>query len=178
MPIPITTTTSIGSSRCRTWTPGSARSRRSRRTSEEVVVKTGFGAILRKQFDCPMPEFIGLGDRHAGEARGGRVRRSARPAAVLRGGRQPDRRRGRRFRAEFARLGRDGQVALARLPRLRQHGRVLRVHDAAHRPAEPHDVDGHGAGPVRGGAQSRRASSTWIAPRRPSTRPGPGWTDS
>jgi len=26
--------------------------------SEEVVVKTGFGAILRKRFDCPMPEFI------------------------------------------------------------------------------------------------------------------------
>ncbi|MGA2258425.1 MAG: uroporphyrinogen decarboxylase family protein [Thermoguttaceae bacterium] len=27
-------------------------------TSEEVVVKTGYGAILRKKFDCPMPEFI------------------------------------------------------------------------------------------------------------------------
>ena len=26
--------------------------------SEEVVVKTGFGAILRKKFDAPMPEFI------------------------------------------------------------------------------------------------------------------------
>ena len=28
-------------------------------TPEEVVVKTGFGAIMRKVFDCPMPEFIG-----------------------------------------------------------------------------------------------------------------------
>ena len=27
-------------------------------TSEEVVVKTGYGAVLRKKFDCPMPEFI------------------------------------------------------------------------------------------------------------------------
>jgi len=28
-------------------------------TPEEVVVKTGYGAIIRKKFDCPMPEFIG-----------------------------------------------------------------------------------------------------------------------
>ncbi len=28
-------------------------------TAEEVVVKTGYGAVLRKRFDCPMPEFIG-----------------------------------------------------------------------------------------------------------------------
>jgi len=27
-------------------------------TAEEVVVKTGYRAILRKKFDCPMPEFI------------------------------------------------------------------------------------------------------------------------
>lgn len=27
-------------------------------TAEEVVVKTGFGAIMRKKFDAPMPEFI------------------------------------------------------------------------------------------------------------------------
>ena len=27
-------------------------------SSEEVVVKTGFGAIMRKKFDAPMPEFI------------------------------------------------------------------------------------------------------------------------
>ncbi len=30
-----------------------------RETADEVVVKTGFGAILRKVFQCPMPEFIG-----------------------------------------------------------------------------------------------------------------------
>ena len=29
-----------------------------RESSEEVVVKTGFGAIIRKKFDAPMPEFI------------------------------------------------------------------------------------------------------------------------
>ena len=28
-------------------------------TPAEVVVKTGFGAIMRKVFNCPMPEFIG-----------------------------------------------------------------------------------------------------------------------
>ena len=27
-------------------------------TPQEVVVKTGFGAVMRKVFDCPMPEFI------------------------------------------------------------------------------------------------------------------------
>ncbi|MHB8901422.1 MAG: uroporphyrinogen decarboxylase family protein [Thermoguttaceae bacterium] len=30
-----------------------------RETAEEVVVRTGFGAVMRKVFDCPMPEFIG-----------------------------------------------------------------------------------------------------------------------
>lgn len=30
-----------------------------RETAEEVVVKTGFGAVLRKKFDCPMPEYVG-----------------------------------------------------------------------------------------------------------------------
>ncbi len=29
-----------------------------RETSEEVIVKTGFGAVLRKKFDAPMPEFM------------------------------------------------------------------------------------------------------------------------
>lgn len=28
-------------------------------TADEVVVETGFGAIMRKVFSCPMPEFIG-----------------------------------------------------------------------------------------------------------------------
>ena len=28
-------------------------------TADEVVVKTGFGAVMRKVFHCPMPEFIG-----------------------------------------------------------------------------------------------------------------------
>jgi uroporphyrinogen decarboxylase len=28
-------------------------------TSDEVVVKTGYGAVMRKLFNCPMPEFIG-----------------------------------------------------------------------------------------------------------------------
>jgi uroporphyrinogen decarboxylase len=28
-------------------------------TQDEVVVKTGFGAVMRKVFNCPMPEFIG-----------------------------------------------------------------------------------------------------------------------
>ena len=27
---------------------------------EEVIVKTGFGAIMRKKFDAPMPEFVGF----------------------------------------------------------------------------------------------------------------------
>ncbi len=29
-----------------------------RETPEEVVLRTGYGAVLRKKFDCPMPEFI------------------------------------------------------------------------------------------------------------------------
>jgi len=30
-----------------------------RETATEVVVKTGYGAVMRKLFSCPMPEFIG-----------------------------------------------------------------------------------------------------------------------
>ena len=30
-----------------------------REDDQEVVVKTGYGAIMRKKFDFPMPEFIG-----------------------------------------------------------------------------------------------------------------------
>ena len=30
-----------------------------RETADEVVVKTGYGAVMRKLFSCPMPEFIG-----------------------------------------------------------------------------------------------------------------------
>jgi uroporphyrinogen decarboxylase len=30
-----------------------------RETNEEVVVKTGFAAVMRKVFQCPMPEFVG-----------------------------------------------------------------------------------------------------------------------
>jgi hypothetical protein len=30
-----------------------------RENTEEVVVKTGFGAVIRKKFDFPMPEFVG-----------------------------------------------------------------------------------------------------------------------
>jgi len=29
-------------------------------TSEEVIVRTGFNAVMRKKFDAPMPEFIGF----------------------------------------------------------------------------------------------------------------------
>ncbi len=94
-------------------------------TPDEVVVKTGFGAVMRKVFDCPMPEFIGwetdtLEKLEAAEFDDPRDR-----AAVLRGRRQPDRRRGRRLRAQLAALDRHGQVAVARLPGLRQHDRVL-----------------------------------------------------
>ena len=58
-----------------------------------------------------------LGNRHAGEAGSGRVRRSLRPAALFLRRRQPDCRRGRRFRAQFARLGRNGEIAVARFSR-------------------------------------------------------------
>ena len=30
-----------------------------RESAREVTVKTGFDAVMRKVFDCPMPEFIG-----------------------------------------------------------------------------------------------------------------------
>ena len=103
-------------------------------TAEEVVVKTGFGAIMHKHFEFPMPEMRGVGDRHVREAGAGRVRRPARPAALLRRRRQPDRRRGRRFRAQLAAVDRDGEVAAARLPGLWQHDRGERMPHPAHRP--------------------------------------------
>ena len=119
-----------------------------------------------------------LGDRHAGEARSGRVRRSPRPAALLFGGRQSDCRRGRRLRAELAALDRHGQVALARFPGLRQHHRVLRVHDADDRPAEPHDVDRVGAGADGGRAAPRRRVLSGMRQGGDRRRPGRGSTAS
>ena len=66
------------------------------------MVKTGYGAVMRKVFDCPMPEFIGWDTDTLEKLEAARVRRPVRPAPLLFGGRQPDCRRGRRFRAEFA----------------------------------------------------------------------------
>ena len=65
-----------------------------RETDEEVVVKTGYGAIMRKKFDFPMPEFIGWETDSLEKLETVRVRRSVRSAALLRRRRQPDRRRG------------------------------------------------------------------------------------
>ena len=74
-------------------------------TPEEVVVKTGFGAIMHKHFEFPMPEMRAWETDTFEKLERGAVRRSARPAALLRRGRQPDRRRGRRFPAQLARRG-------------------------------------------------------------------------
>ena len=140
-------------------------------TPEEVVVKTGFGAIMHKHFEFPMPEMRRLGDRHVREAGAARVRRPARPAALLRGGRQPDRRRGRRLRAQFAALDRDGEVAAARLPGLWQHDRSARE-CLTRLIGQENAMLWIGGCPERMGAvhQPHRRSSIWTAPR-PRSRP-------
>ena len=48
------------------------------------MVKTGFGAVMRKVFQLPDARVHRLGDRHAREAGSGRVRPARRPAALLR----------------------------------------------------------------------------------------------
>ena len=141
-----------------------------RETAEEVVVKTGFGAIMHKHFEFPMPEMRAWETDTFEKLERRPVRRPARPAALLRGGRQPDRRRGRRFPTQFAAVDRHREVAAAGLPGLRQHHRGQRMPHAPDRPAERHDVDGRIPGAHGRGHQPHRRRSIWRWPRPRSRR--------
>ena len=152
------------------------RSRRFEESQEEVVVKTGYGAIMRKVFSCPMPEFIGwetdtLEKLEAAEFDDPHDRRR-----YFSAGDNQIAGVGDGFERNSPALDRHGQVALARFPGLRQHDRVFGVHDPDDRPAESHDVDRAGAGANGGRAATASGSSIWTAPRRQSTPAGP-WLD-
>jgi hypothetical protein len=115
------------------------------------VVKTGFGAIMHKHFEFPMPEMRAWETDTFEKLEGARVRRSAGSAAFFLRRRQPDRRGGRRLPAQLAGVDRDGEVAAPGLSRLRQHDRGERVSDAVDRAGERDDLDGripraHGSG--------------------------------
>ena len=88
-----------------------------RETPDEVVVKTGFGAIMHKRFDFPMPEMRAWEIDTFEKLERAEFDDPARPPALLRRRRQPDRRRRRRLPAQLAAVDRDGQVACARISR-------------------------------------------------------------
>ena len=73
--------------------------------AEEVVVKTGFGAIMHKHFEFPMPEMRAWETDTFEKLERVEFDDPRDRAALLRGGRQPDRRRGRRLPAQLARRG-------------------------------------------------------------------------
>ena len=110
-------------------------------TDEEVVVKTGFDAIIRKKFADPMPEWLTRRDQYHRTDGSLHLRRPVGRAALLQRRRQPARRRGRRLRPQLARLDRHGQIAAPRLRRLRQRLRGQRVHVPHRRPGEHHALD-------------------------------------
>ena len=53
---PMSITTWTGFRRCRIWTRGSGRSRRCGKRPKKWSSKTGYGTVMRKRFDFPMPE--------------------------------------------------------------------------------------------------------------------------
>ena len=76
-----------------------------RETAEEVVVKTGFGAIMHKHFEFPMPEMRAWEIDTFEKLERAEFDDPRDRAALLRGRRQPDRRRGRRLRSATRRRG-------------------------------------------------------------------------
>ena len=141
-----------------------------RETPEEVVVKTGFGAVMHKRFEHPMPEMRAWEIDTFEKLEGSSFDDPRDPTAFSGGRGQPDRGRGRRLSAQLAALDRDGQVAAAGFSGLWQHDRGERMPDPAGRPGEHHDVDGGVSGAHGGGHQPHRRLSTSPWRRRRSRR--------
>ena len=65
--------------------------------SQQVVVKTGYGAVMRKVFDCPMPEFMSWETDTLEKLEAAEFDDPCDRRRFFFGGRQPDCGRGRRF---------------------------------------------------------------------------------
>ena len=88
-----------------------------RENDEEVVVRTGFEAVIRKKFADPMPEFIGFDTDTIEKVDAFEFDDPWDDRRYLQRRRQPDRRRGRWLCPRPAALDRDGQGAAPRLSR-------------------------------------------------------------
>jgi len=101
-------------------------------SSEEVVVKTGFGAIMRKKFDAPMPEFMDFETDTIDKLE------------ALRFDDPYDRRR--YFEAgdnQIAGVDGNSHISASGFSGLRQYNRMQRVPHKADRPGKQHAVDRH-----------------------------------
>ena len=92
-----------------------------RESAEEVVVRTGYGAVIRKIFADPMPAFLSFETDSLEKMAALRLRRPGGRQALLRRRRQPAGRRRGRLRAEPSPVDRHGEEPAPGLPRLRQH---------------------------------------------------------
>ena len=127
-----------------------------RETPEEVVVKTGFGAIMHKHFEFPMPEmrawetdtFEKLERAEFDDPRDRRRFFAAGDNQIAGVGDG--------FQRNSPAVDRDREVAAPGLPGLRQHHRSERMPHAPDRPGERHDVDGRVPGAHGRGHQPHR----------------------
>jgi hypothetical protein len=143
-PIPIITTTSTGSSRCRTWTRGSARSR----PEGNPRGSRGEDRLRRHHAQAFRVSHAGnarLGDRHVRKTGAGGVRRPARPAAFFRGATTRSPAWATASSANSPPWIETVKSLWPDFPGLRQHDRSQRMPHAAHRPAKRDAVDGRGA---------------------------------
>ncbi len=110
-------------------------------TAEHVTVRTGFEAVIRKNFADPMPAFLAFDTDTIEKMRNFRFDDPSGRPALFRGRRQPDRRGWGRLRPELAALGRNRPVAPPLDPGLRQRLRGPGDALADHRPPERHALD-------------------------------------
>ena len=141
-----------------------------REDAEEVVVKTGFETTLRKRFDLPMPEQESWDTDTIEKLEAFEFDDPADPRRFFSGGDNQIAGVGDGFERNSPAVDRHGEIAVARLPGLRQHDRGLGVPHAAARPDQHDDVDRRVPGAVRRTDPAHRRHSTTSAPR-PRSKP-------
>ncbi len=104
---------------------------------EEVVVRTGFEAVIRKKFADPMPEWLGFETDTIEKTEAFEFDDPWDDRRYFSAGDNQIAGVGDGFARNSPGLDRDGQDAAPRLPGLRQRVRGERVHAAHHRPGEP-----------------------------------------
>ncbi len=128
-------------------------------TDYEVVVRTGFEAVVRKKFADPMPEFVSFETDTIEKAEGFEFDDPWDDRRFFGRGRQPDRRGRRRLCPGFPSLDRDREGAVPRHPGLREPVRSQRVYDPHGRSGKPAALGRPVPGeirPVRGAHQRLR----------------------